>query len=67
MQTRRPYEIVPLGETAERTRSGSERVARRFLPPCPAANLIRLAAYEPRRAYSRRRLARLIDQRRVVS
>jgi hypothetical protein len=47
--------------------SGHERVARRFLPASPASTLIRLDAHAPRRALSRRRLARLIDQRRVVS
>jgi len=67
MPSRRPSEIFPLSESAERTRGGSERVARRLLPACPAAELIRLDAYEPRRAYSRRRLARLIDTRRVIS
>ncbi|HEY1543902.1 MAG TPA: hypothetical protein VGG01_15940 [Xanthobacteraceae bacterium] len=58
--------IMP-GDSIDRTRGGYQRVARYFLPPCPAANLIRLAAYDPRRALSRRRLARLIDPRRVVS
>jgi hypothetical protein len=56
-----------LDETAERTRGGWQRVARRFLPQAPAATHIRLDTYNPRRALSRRRLARLIDARRVVS
>jgi hypothetical protein len=55
------------GESIDRARGGYQRVARFFLPPCPTANLIRLASYDPRRALSRRRLARLIDTRRVVS
>jgi len=59
-------ETMP-GETIDRSRGGYQRVARFFLPACPAANLIRLVSYDPRRALSRRRLARLIDQRRVVS
>ncbi|HEY4919488.1 MAG TPA: hypothetical protein VII40_05240 [Xanthobacteraceae bacterium] len=42
-------------------------MARRFLPEAPAADLIRLDAHDPRRALNRRRLARLIDTRRVVS
>ena len=69
MQHRRPNEVMPNGldDGTERTRGGSERVARHFLPPCPAAKRIRLAVYNPRRALSRRRLARLIDSRRVVS
>jgi hypothetical protein len=56
-----------LDDPAERTRGGWQRVARRFLPPSLAANQIRLDTYNPRRALSRRRLARLIDLRRVVS
>ncbi len=55
------------GELIDRARGGYQRVARYFLPACPAANLIRLDAHNPRRALSRRRLARLIDWRRVVS
>jgi hypothetical protein len=55
------------GEAIDRARGGYQRVARHFLPPCPAANLIRLDAHNPKRALSRRRLARLIDWRRVVS
>jgi hypothetical protein len=46
---------------------GYERVARRFLPACPASAMIRLDGRNPRRALSRRKLARLIDPRRVVS
>jgi len=56
-----------MDDSVERTRGGWQRVARRFLPPSPAANHIRLDTYNPRRALSRRRLARLIDTRRVVS
>ena len=70
MQTRWPRTTTLVNrpdETAERTRGGWQRVARRFLPPGPAANHIRLDTYNPRRALSRRRLARLIDARRVVS
>ena len=63
----RPTTIMPLGEPVDRARGGYQRVARRFLPACPAANLIRLDAHNPRRALSRRRLARLIDPRRTVS
>jgi hypothetical protein len=69
MQSRWPRTTTPnrLDDTAERTRGGWQRVARRFLPASPAANHIRLDTYNPRRALSRRRLARLIDTRRVVS
>jgi hypothetical protein len=69
MQNRWPKTIMPNGleDSAERTRGGWQRVARRFLPPSLAANQIRLDTYNPRRALSRRRLARLIDVRRVVS
>ena len=69
MPLRGPNELV-LGETSEhseRFRGGWQRVARRFLPPSLAANQIRLDTYNPRRALSRRRLARLIDARRNVS
>ena len=55
------------GEVIDRSRGGYQRVARFFLPACPAADLIRLATHNTRRAISRRRLARLIDGRRVVS
>jgi hypothetical protein len=58
--------IAP-GESIDRARGGYQRVARFFLPSGPAANLIRLDAHNPRRALNRRRLARLIDTRRVVS
>jgi hypothetical protein len=54
-------------DSAERSRGGWQRVARRFLPPSPAASHIRLDTYNSRRALSRRRLARLIDVRRTVS
>jgi hypothetical protein len=69
MRRRRSNEVLPkfLDAHREKTRGGSERVARRFLPHSPAATLIRLDAGNPRRALSRRRLARLIDTRRVVS
>jgi hypothetical protein len=69
MQGRWPKTIMSAGpeDSAERTRGGWQRVARRFLPPSLAAHQIRLDTYNPRRALSRRRLARLIDLRRVVS
>jgi hypothetical protein len=68
MQDRRPKTVMPIAsDESERTRGGWQRVARRFLPPSLAANQIRLDTYNPRRALSRRRLARLIDLRRVVS
>jgi len=69
MQNRWPKTITPnvLDDPAERTRGGWQRVARRFLPPTPAATHIRLDTYNPRRALSRRRLARLIDTRRTES
>jgi hypothetical protein len=56
-----------LGEPIDRLRGGYQRVARRFLPKNPAARPIRLDAHDPRRALNRRRLARMIDSRRVVS
>ena len=56
-----------LDDSSEKTRGGYQRVARRFLPPSSAADHIRLDTYNPRRALSRRRLARLIDTRRTVS
>ena len=69
MRQRWPNQNTPNGldEPVERTRGGWQRVARRFLPATPAASHIRLDTYNPRRALSRRRLARLIDARRVVS
>jgi hypothetical protein len=72
MQSRRwPKKTTTLpngpDDPVERTRGGWQRVARRFLPASLAANQIRLDTYNPRRALSRRRLARLIDVRRVVS
>jgi hypothetical protein len=56
-----------LADSVEKTRGGWQRVARRFLPLTPAATHIRLDTYNPRRALSRRRLARLIDVRRTES
>ncbi len=69
MQYRWPKTTLTKGlaDSVERTRGGWQRVARRFLPHTPAATHIRLDIYNPRRALSRRRLARLIDARRVVS
>jgi hypothetical protein len=69
MQSRWPRTTTPnrLDDPVERMRGGWQRVARRFLPPGPVANHIRLDTYNPRRALSRRRLARLIDARRTVS
>ncbi|HKC34304.1 MAG TPA: hypothetical protein VKC16_12660 [Xanthobacteraceae bacterium] len=65
---RRPLNEPP--GLAEKTRgaiAGNERVAHRFLPARPASALIWLNAPGRRHAPSRRRLARLIDARRVVS
>jgi hypothetical protein len=69
MPQRRPSELVFIedGAQSEKNRGGFERVARRFLPLCPAAMSIRLESPDARRAFSRRRLARLIDLRRTVS
>jgi hypothetical protein len=69
MQIRWPRTTTPNRpeDPAERMRGGWQRVARRFLPPSPAANHIRLDTYNSRRALSRRRLARVIDTRRTVS
>ncbi len=66
---RQPNELVSsiLGANPDRTRGGCERVARRFLPASPAATHIRIDGCNPRRALSRRRLARLIDRCRLVS
>ena len=67
--SQRPNELVFVGpsEQSEKIRGGCERVARRFLPGCPAALSIRIDGPDARRALSRRRLARLIDPRRTVS
>jgi len=67
MQSRLPKTTLPnaLDDSVERTRGGWQRVARRFLPPTAPKTHIRLDTYNPRRALSRRRLARLIDARRV--
>jgi hypothetical protein len=56
-------------DLSEKTRGaiGNARVAHRFLPARPASALIWLNAPGRRHAPSRRRLARLIDSRRVVS
>ncbi|HZE46696.1 MAG TPA: hypothetical protein VE087_07450 [Xanthobacteraceae bacterium] len=65
---RRP--LIEPPDLAEKTRgaiAGNERVAHRFLPARPASALIWLNAPGRRHAPSRRRLARLIDSRRVVS
>ena len=65
---RRP--LIEPPDLAEKTRgaiAGSERVAHRFLPARPASCLIWLNAPGRRHAPNRRRLARLIDTRRVVS
>jgi hypothetical protein len=69
MPQRRPNELVHIEASAqsEKIRGGWERVARRFLPTCPAAMTIRLDGPDARRALSRRRLARLLDTRRTVS
>jgi hypothetical protein len=58
---------MSLGEPIDRARGGYQRVARRFLPKNPGASPIRLDAHDARRALNRRRLARMIDSRRVVS
>jgi hypothetical protein len=55
------------GGNSGKARGGCERVARRFLPSCPASTHIRFDGHTARRALSRRRLARLIGPRRVVS
>ena len=65
---RRP--LIEPPDLADKTRGaivGSERVAHRFLPACPAPALIRLDTPGRRHAPGRRRLARLIDSRRMVS
>jgi hypothetical protein len=67
MRRRLLSELSDHPEKSRGTVGGNERVARRFLPKCPAAMHIRLDGGSPRRALSRRRLARLIDPRRVVS
>jgi hypothetical protein len=62
--------LIELGDLPEKPRglvAGNERVAHRFLPPCPASSLIWLNAPGRRQVPSRRRLARLIDSRRMVS
>jgi len=62
--------LIELGDLPEKPRgliAGNERVAHRFLPACPASSLIWLNPPGRRQAPSRRRLARLIDSRRMVS
>jgi hypothetical protein len=62
--------LIELDDFLEKPRgliAGNERVAHRFLPARPAATLIRLDPPGRRHAPNRRRLARLIDLRRVVS
>ena len=62
--------LIELGDLFEKPRgliAGNERVAHRFLPAGPASSVIRLDAPGRRQAPNRRRLARLIDTRRVVS
>jgi hypothetical protein len=67
MPRRPPIESPDLAEKTRGAIAASERVAHRFLPACPASALIWLNAPGRRHAPSRRRLARLIDSRRVVS
>jgi hypothetical protein len=67
MPRRPPIESPDLAEKTRGAIAASERVAHRFLPACPPASLIRLDAPGRRHALGRRRLARLIDTRRVVS
>ncbi len=71
MQHRWPKTTLTKGlddsDSVEQGRGGWQRVARRFLPLTPVATHIRLDTYNPRRALSRRRLARLIDLRRTES
>jgi hypothetical protein len=62
-----PIELVDFAEKPRGLIAGNERVAHRFLPARPASSLIRLDAPGRRHALGRRRLARLIDTRRVVS
>jgi hypothetical protein len=67
MPRRPPIELPDLAEKTRGAIAASERVAHRFLPARPASALIWLNAPGRRQAPSRRRLARLIDSRRVVS
>jgi hypothetical protein len=60
-------ELIDLPVKTRSAIVGNERVAHRFLPAAPPASLIRLDAPGRRHAPHRRRLARLIDVRRVVS
>ena len=66
MSRRPPNEsIKPSEET--RTIGSGDRVARIFIPTPPSTSQIRLPLQDPKRALARRRLARLIEIRRVVS
>jgi hypothetical protein len=47
--------------------AANQRVARRFVPAYASEMAIRLAPAGPRRALTRRELARLIDPRRLLS
>jgi hypothetical protein len=64
---RQPNELVSNtpGVNPEKMRGGLERVARRFLPASPAATHIRIDSDSARRAQSRRRLASVLDRRRL--
>ncbi len=66
--SRRPLsELSKHLEDSRPSIGSTDRVARIFVPPAPSHNQIRLPVQSPQRALARRRLARLIESRRVVS
>jgi hypothetical protein len=65
--SRRPPSDLPKQSDETRPIGSGDRVARIFIPTPPAADQIRLPLNDPKRALARRRLARLIEIRRVVS
>jgi len=66
MSRRPPSELTKQSDETRPIGSG-DRVARIFVPTPPSASQIRLPLQDPKRALARRRLARLLEARRVVS
>ncbi len=64
--SRPPSELIKQTEDT-RPIGSADRVARIFVPTPPASSPIRLPLRDPKRALARRRLARMLEARRVVS